>query len=284
MRIKLNLFFILFLFSSYFAGWLQQSLLLFASVLLHEAGHVVAARKLGIRVYEVELLPYGGVARMEELSKLGGAAEAVVAAAGPATSFLLAVVFKSFSGYSDIFDMAYRYNLIISAFNLIPVIPLDGGKIARNIMVYFIGYRQATRILSSAGKITALFIAGINLCRFASGNKSAALVITAVFIYLGTVREEKNSAFFYLFKGNSAKSQATAEGRIRKRFIKVSTDTPLKNAVNRFSPATLCCFEVLDDEGGISRILGEDEIMDGLLKYGYDGRIEQIINNYTKSV
>lgn len=284
MRIKLNLFFILFLFSSYFAGWLQQSLQLFACVLLHEAGHVLAARRLGIRVYEVELLPYGGVARMEELSKLGGAAEAVVSAAGPAVSFLLALLFKSFSGYSDIFTSAYRYNLIIAVFNLIPVIPLDGGKIARNIIVFFIGYKKATRILSWAGKLAALLIAGINLYRFAYGYKSAALIITAVFIYLGTVREEKNSAFFYLFKGNSAKSQAMANGRIRKRFIKVSAVTPLKYAVNSFSPATLCCFEVLDDMGVIIRILGEDEIMDGLLKYGYDGKIEQIINNYTKSV
>lgn len=283
MRIKLNLFFILFLFSSYFAGWLQQSLLLFASVLLHEAGHVLAARSLGIRVYEVELLPYGGVARMEELSKLGGKAEAVVSAAGPVVSLLLALVFKSFSGSTDIFAAAYRYNLIISVFNLIPVLPLDGGKIARNILVFFIGYRQATRILSSAGKAAALLMAGINLYGFASGSKSAAIFIAAVFIYLGTVREEKNSAFFYLFKGNSAKSQAEAEGRIRKRYIKVSASTQLKYAVNRFSPATICYFEVFDTEDGISRVLGEDEIMDGLLKYGYYGRIEQIISSYTKS-
>ncbi|MGE5678769.1 MAG: M50 family metallopeptidase [Pseudomonadota bacterium] len=284
MRIKLNLFFILFLFSSYFAGWLQQSLLLFASVLLHEAGHVLAARRLGIKVYEVELLPYGGVARMEELSKLGGRAEALVSAAGPAISLLLALLCKSFSGYSDIFATAFRYNLIIAVFNLIPVLPLDGGKIARNFAVFFMGYRQATNILSSAGKLAALVIFGINLYRFASGYKSAALIITAVFIYLGTVREEKNSSFFYLFKGNSAKEQATAEGRIRKRFIKVSADTPLKYAVNRFSPATLCCFEVLDGEGEISRVLEEEEIMEGLLKYGYDGKIGQIINNFAKSV
>jgi stage IV sporulation protein FB len=58
-RIKLNVFFILFLFASYFVGWLQQSLILFMSVLIHELGHVLAAKKLKINVYEVELLPYG---------------------------------------------------------------------------------------------------------------------------------------------------------------------------------------------------------------------------------
>ena len=284
MRIKLNLFFILFLFSSYFAGWLQQSLLLFASIILHEAGHVIAALRLGIKVYEVELLPYGGVARMEELSKLGGTAEAVVSAAGPVVSLMLALICKGFSAYSDIFASAYRYNFIISLFNLIPVIPLDGGKIARNILVFFIGYRQATRILSTAGKLAAFLAAGVNIYMLYVGDRSAALIITAVFIYIGTVKEEKNSSFFYLFTGNSAKSMASAKGNIRTRFIKVNAETPLKYAVNRFSPATLCRFEVLDSEGRISGVLGEDEIMDGLLRYGYDGRIEQILNSYTKSV
>lgn len=279
MRIKLNVFFILFLFTSYYAGWLQQSLILFASVILHEFGHVLAARKLKIKVYEVELMPYGGVARMEGLSKFGGAAEAVVSAAGPAVSLVLALTCSFLRSFSGEFDLAYRYNLIIFGFNLLPIIPLDGGKIMRNLLVFFIGYSQATRILALAGRTIAFFLLGYNIYMLTLGGKSVAFVITAVFIYIGTIKEEKFSSYYYLFTGNNIKNMLIAQGRIRKRFIKAHEDTRIRLVVNRFSPATLCYVQVLNTSGETKRILNEDEIMKGLLEYGADGIIAQIINN-----
>ncbi|HYE81257.1 MAG TPA: M50 family metallopeptidase [Clostridia bacterium] len=278
MRIKLNVFFILFLFASYYTGWLQHSLILFSSVVLHEFGHVLAAKKLKLEVYEVELLPYGGVARMEELSKFGGIAEAVVSAAGPLTSLILALLSSFLRDFSGLFESAFRYNLILCLFNLLPVIPLDGGKIARNLMVFFMGYRQATRILILAGRAAAIFLLGCNIFMLVSGGRSIAFAIAGIFIYIGTIKEEKFSSYYYLFTGNTTKNMLISRGRIRKRFIKVRADTLITFAVNRFSPVTLCYIQVLDASGGIKRVLTEDEIMGGLLKYGYDGRIEQILD------
>jgi len=277
-RIKLNLFFILFLFASYFANWLQQSLILFVSVLLHEIGHVLAAKKLKIEVYEVELLPYGGVARMEELSKFGGTAEAVVSAAGPITSLALALICNFLGRFWGLLDAGFRYNLIICIFNLVPIIPLDGGKIVRNLLVFFIGYRQATRILVLAGRAAAFTLMGYNIYMLASGNRSTALIIAAIFIYIGTLKEEKFSSYYYLFTGNNTKNMLIAQGRIRKRFIKVREETQIRSVVNRFSPVMLCYVQVLDGSGAVKRILSEDEIMNGLLRCGYYGRIRDIIN------
>ena len=279
MRIKLNVFFILFLFASYFIGWLQQSLILFASVVLHEAGHVMTAKKLKIKVYEVELLPYGGVARMEELSKFGGSAEAVVSAAGPAVSLALALLCYFFSGFSELFEFAFGVNLVICAFNLLPVLPLDGGKIARNLMVFFIGFRQATRLLALLGKAAAFILLGINIQMLLSGGRSVALILAATFIYIGAAKEEKYSSYYYLFTGNSIKQTLTERDKIRKRFIKANEDTPISWVMNRLSPVTFCYVQIVDGSGGIKRILSEKEIMDGFLQYGYYGRIGQIINN-----
>ncbi|HYF82582.1 MAG TPA: M50 family metallopeptidase [Clostridia bacterium] len=278
MRIKLNAFFILFLFASYFAGWLQQSLILFAGVLLHELGHVFTAKKMRIQVFEIELLPYGGVARMEELSKFGGAAEAIVSAAGPVTSLLVAGACYLCRNFSGLMELGYRYNLVICIFNLLPIIPLDGGKIARNLLIFFMGYRQATRILVLAGRAAAFILLGYNIYMLATGSRSAALIIAAVFIYIGTVKEEKFSSYYYLFTGNSTKNMLITRGHIRKRFIKAREDARISSVVNRFSPVTLCYVQVVDASGAIKRIISEDEIMKGFLKYGYDGRIRQIIN------
>jgi stage IV sporulation protein FB len=278
-RIKLNVFFILFLFASYFAGWLKQSLILFASVILHEFGHVLAAKKLKICVYEVELMPYGGVARMEELSKFGGAAEAAVSAAGPAVSLVLALVFSFFRGFSSELDLVFRCNLIIFGFNLLPIIPLDGGKIVRNLLVYFMGYSQATRILASAGKAAAFLLLGYNIYMLALGGRSTAFIITGIFIYIGALKEEKYSLYYYLFTGNDIKRMLITQGKIKKRFIKAQEKTRIRLVVNRFSPVTFCYVQVVDASGETTRILNEDEIMKGFLKYGAYGIIEQIKNN-----
>lgn len=277
-RIKLNVFFILFLFASCLVGWLQQSLIMFSSVMLHEFGHVLAAKMLKIKVYEVELMPYGGISRMEELSKLGGTAEAVVSAAGPAISLVLSLAFSFFKEYSGLLESANRYNLIICLFNLLPVIPLDGGKITRNLLCFFLGYREATKILSSAGKITAFLLLGFNIYMLMVGGRSGTLIIAAIFIYIGALREERNSSYYYLFTGNNSKNTMIAKGRIRKRFIKVQEDTPIRLIVNKFSPVTLCYVEVADEKGRTNRILSEDEIMKAFLKYGYDGRIKHILD------
>ncbi|MDD4504366.1 MAG: site-2 protease family protein [Clostridiaceae bacterium] len=251
---------------------------MFASIILHELGHVLAAKKLKIKVYEVELMPYGGIARMEELSKFGGAAEAVVSAAGPAVSLVLALACSLFRDISEAFDSVFRYNLIICGFNLLPIIPLDGGKIARNLLVFFMGYRQATRILVLAGRAAAFLLLGYNIYLLTRGGKSAALIIAAIFIYIGTLKEEKFSSYYYLFTGNNAKSMLIEQGRIRKRFIKAQEDTRIRQVVNRFSPVTFCYVQVMDDSGKIKGVLSEDEIMRGFLKYGYDGKVGQIIN------
>jgi stage IV sporulation protein FB len=275
-RIKLNVFFILFLFSSYFAGWLQQSLVLFASVLLHELGHVWIARRLRLRVYEIELLPYGGVARMEELSKLGGTAEAAVAIAGPLTSLSAAGVLYMFRDASQLIWLGCRVNLILCVFNLLPLIPLDGGRLARNLMIFFMGYRQATRILILAGRAAAFALLGYNIHMLVQGSRSVAFVIAAIFLYIGTMKEQKFSSYYYLLTGNNTKSLLTARGHIRKRLLKATEDTRITTVVNQFSPVTLCYVQVEDSTGAVRRILSEEQVMQGLLKYGYDGRIRQI--------
>jgi len=275
-RIKLNLFFILFLFFSFLSGWLEQSAVLFASVLIHELGHVYIARKLRIKVYEVELLPYGGVARMEDIAKFGGFAEAVVAAAGPAVSGLIALTCSFLSGYSEFFSFCSRCNFVIFIFNLMPVHPLDGGRIARNLLAFFMGYRQATRLLATGGRLMAIMLLCFNIYLIAKGGKSAAILIAAVFIYIGTMREERFASYFFLLMSNNKKSKLIQEGKIKKRFITVNENAKIRAVVNKFSPVTQCFINVIDKNGRLIRVLDEETVVKGFIKLGYDGIIGQI--------
>lgn len=277
MRIKLNLFFILFLFLSYYIGYLHVAVIIFLSVFLHELGHVWAARMLKLRVEEIEIFPFGGVARMEQISKYGGATEALVALAGPLVSLLLAMMFYVISIFGETFFLITKYNFILFIFNLIPVLPMDGGRIARNILMYFNGYRKATKIMSLLGRVFAIALVIYNALMIINGDTSVAYLITAIFVFLGAEKEMKYCSYYYLFYRNNKKIKAIKKNTIKKRVIEVRGDVLIRVVANNFSPSSLCEIRVIDNKGRLIKKLSETDIMDSILNYGYDSKLRQII-------
>src|SRR3954470_7139437 len=105
---------------------------LFASVVLHELGHSLTARRYGVQVRRITLWFLGGVAEFEEMPRQRGA-EAVVAIAGPLVSFALAGVFWAITAFAplDAFPYVrlvtgylYAINLALGVFNLLPAMPM----------------------------------------------------------------------------------------------------------------------------------------------------------------
>jgi len=122
-------------------------LLAFGSVLLHELGHALVARHLGVRVPRIELHFFGGAAQMADQPRSNGD-EIAIAAAGPAVSFglaglslLLAQLFAV-----PLFQLLAYINLILGAFNLIPALPMDGGRILRALLSRRMGFLRATEV------------------------------------------------------------------------------------------------------------------------------------------
>lgn len=139
---------------------LAMALLLFASVLLHELGHSVAALSQGIKVNSITLFLFGGVASIEKESKTPGEAFQV-AIAGPAVSLLLfglfytlAKVLPTFSvGHILTLDLA-NINLVLALFNLIPGLPLDGGQVLKAAVWKLTGSKfKGVRWAALTGKI-----------------------------------------------------------------------------------------------------------------------------------
>jgi Zn-dependent protease/CBS domain-containing protein len=150
--------------SSYWAKGLVASLLFFVSILLHELGHAVVARRHGLRTRSITLFVFGGVARLERDPK-DGRAEFGIAAAGPMVSLTLAALFYAsatlpFLGPSVAAVARYLalINLILALFNLVPAFPMDGGRLLRGALWGSMGKARATRIASGGGTFFAFFL------------------------------------------------------------------------------------------------------------------------------
>jgi len=155
--------------SSYWAKGLVASLLFFVSILLHELGHAVVARRQGLRTRSITLFVFGGVAQLEKDPR-DGRAEFWMAAAGPVASLALAGLFYAlaslpFLGPSAAAVAKYLalINLMLALFNLVPAFPMDGGRLLRGALWGPLGKARATRIASGAGTLFAflLIFAGV---------------------------------------------------------------------------------------------------------------------------
>jgi Zn-dependent protease len=178
-------------------GYVLYVLALFASVLLHELGHALVAKRYGIRTLEIVMFPIGGLARLERQPK--AVEELWIALAGPAVNVVIAAGLLAWWGYrtdaeslrnllvpsdSNLVHRVAIGNLILAAFNLLPAFPMDGGRVLRSIIARFRSEADATRIAARLGQLLAM---GMGLLGLLSGN--FMLVFIALFVYLGAAQE-----------------------------------------------------------------------------------------------
>jgi Zn-dependent protease len=128
--------------------------LLAASLLAHELAHALVARHLGLRVLDITIWPLGGMARMEGLSDKP-MKEAAVAASGPLANLILAGLFALIP--SPISMAAVWLNLVLGLGNLLPIFPLDGGRILRAWLARRSPLVDATLAANRLAKVLALF-------------------------------------------------------------------------------------------------------------------------------
>jgi Zn-dependent protease len=142
----------------------QIVLLAFGSVLLHELGHALVARRLGVPVSSIELNFFGGAAKMVELPRTANH-EVAIAAAGPAVSLALAGAgfgLGALFGSSLLLTIG-AINALIAGFNLIPALPMDGGRILRALLTRKLDFVRATDIAVGVSRAFAIgfAIAGV---------------------------------------------------------------------------------------------------------------------------
>lgn len=189
--IELNLSFLMLLGLVYVAyGRLLGVLvvcLAFAFVVMHELGHAIVARRLGVGVAGIELGFLGGAAKLTNLPRTARH-ELMIAAAGPAVSLILGGAFIGLGGTLGsrfVVDMGW-INLVIAGFNLIPALPMDGGRILRALLVPRFGYVRATDLAVAVARVAAVGFVMLGLV-----TQRYQLLVLAPFLWLMGTRERQ---------------------------------------------------------------------------------------------
>jgi Zn-dependent protease len=232
---------------------LLSALLLFSSILLHELGHAIVARRHGVEIEEIDLWLLGGVARMSGHPK-AATDELRFALAGPAVTLAIATVFglislalpaSAPSAVSAVVDYQLLVNAVILGFNLLPAFPLDGGRVARALIWRHTGdLPRATSMAARLGRGLGYGMIGLGvLAALAGGYGGIWLALIGFFVIVAAKAEEGGLRVRVAFSGREARNLMTFPA------VGVPAGITVGEAVrDYFVPRRFSAFPVLDGE------------------------------------
>lgn len=219
-------------------------LALFGSVLLHELGHALVARRYGVKTLEIVLFPIGGVARLER--NPAPHEELWIALAGPMVNLVIAALIiggalattgsvdwaKAWSRKDgDLVGQIAAGNLVLALFNLLPAFPMDGGRVLRAALALKYGELRATEFAARAGRVLATAMGLYGLL-----SESYMLVFVAFFVYLGATQEAAAVVGRTLTKGVPVRDAMITDFRtlVHGQTIRDAADLLLKTSQQDF--------------------------------------------------
>jgi Zn-dependent protease len=280
-EIKVHVTFVLFIawvaFSTYTLNGAPAALqvtvfflALFVCIVLHEFGHILMARRFGVRTPDVILLPIGGVARLERIPDQPRQ-EFLIAIAGPLVTLVIAVILylivtltgdRSTLRDPILADESFlvrlmAVNVYLLLFNLIPAFPMDGGRMLRALLASRVGLVRGTRIAATLGQTLAV-VGGL----YGITRPEPILALVAFFVFLGANAEAA-----------AVETRAAGEGlKVQQmmvtNFRTIPVHATLSQAVELLLSGEQREFPVVDNDGRTEGILTRDNLIRGLSQKG----------------
>lgn len=234
---------------------LVAALALFACVTLHELGHAVVAQALGYEMESITLWLLGGLAKPAELPR-DWLDEFWIAVAGPAVNLVIAggcLLVVAVVPVGDVFLFLLLYlavlNVALAVFNMLPVFPLDGGRVLRALLARTRPYARATRQAAAVGKAGAVVLGLLGLLAF-----NPILIAIALFVYVAATAETRQMLLDAAFEGVHVESVMTPAAQLET----VEADTTVEALLDRMLASRHLGYPVLDDDTFVGVVTLED--------------------------
>jgi Zn-dependent protease/CBS domain-containing protein len=238
--------------------------LLYVSVLVHELSHSVVARGFGLPVRRILLYPLGGVSEIEREAPTPGR-EFAVAAAGPALSLVLGALgwglaqVAPYGVTGALIRQLMFANFVVAGFNLLPGLPLDGGRMLRAVIWKVTGRPGSATIAAAwVGRVLAI---GLLAIPFFSGGLAGGDIVSTLWVVA-------IAAFMWTGAGQSIKATRFRERlpalqarRLARRAVSVPVSTPLAEAIRQADESGARAIVVVDHDNAPVGIVNEAAVM-----------------------
>lgn len=279
-RVAMHPGILLVLFGALVIGMIDKLMLSLLALTMHEAFHAVVSHALGYRIHSVEFLPYGGVARIKGQAA-SPRAEFLIAVAGPVCNFVVAgavaIAMRMEPTLQDALQYFLTINLALAFFNMLPALPLDGGRMLRAILLRAIRVRTATLLTAWMGVACGACMLGLSIYLITQGIVNPFLLVMGIFLILGALRELSGMPEAQVSAMLRRKDAFFRGEAVPARTIAVQADITAASALRHVSSLQYTVLLVLDQNFCTLGQLDESKLLNGIAKYGQDVPIKNLL-------
>ena len=242
-----------------------------AALLIHECGHLIMAKIVGARVVEMEITPFGGVIALENEERIAPMRGFLLAAAGPLCSLLgcLLAVHACSAGYLSFFtaQRLAQYNLLLALVNLLPVLPLDGGRMTRHLLCRRLPYAAVTRLLLYLGILTGALLCALSLAFALQGRLNLSPAFAGLYLCYAAALEGRQGLPRYVTSLIARRQKIERNSILPVQILAAGCQTPAQVLLRHLNPGKYHQILVLAPDGTEKMAwIGDGLLCDALLK------------------
>ncbi|NLP14393.1 MAG: peptidase M50 [Clostridium sp.] len=266
----------------YYNGYIIKYLLIFASILIHEIAHIIVAVFGKRKLVSIKIFAIGLSAEIKEkddnrLNPL------FIYISGPLSNILLALICFITNTYYFVFSDNMRFfiyaNVALAIFNMLPVLPLDGGKIIRDILVskigLFKGYKYARRL--SLGFAAVVFALGVLL--LIAGIKNLSIILISVYMFCYQKFDKSEESLMNIKNLLYKRSRFLKKGIYPGRELVVLKSMHIADIIKSMDFDRFHIVYVVDECMRLVKVLTEQDVLEGVLKHDSDMRFEDLLKD-----
>ena len=253
----------------------SEALALTIGLAAHEAAHLLAARALGVGVSQLRLMPFGGAISLENPYAIAPGKLLAVAAAGPAGSLLcliLSAALAHWRALSPGLSLALiQANLVLMLFNLVPALPLDGGRMLYALLCDRLGRAKAAELGILLGRITAAMLAGLALAMAILHRRVNLSLLFAAAFLLASAGDERQALSGADLRALLGTLKPVAQP-MPARMVAVGEDCAARAALRAARADALTLYAVYSGSR-LVRLTDDRRLLEALIAGGADARV-----------
>ena len=246
-------------------GQSRELCIIIFSVTLHEAAHIITAYLWGIRAEGVTVTPVGQTAVINGMENLSLLRRILVTLAGPSVNLLLYIIFDS------------PVNAALFLLNILPVYPLDGGRLLHYILGCCLGVLRANRVQSFLSRFTAICIVGLGFVQLVLYGWNISLLCIGIYLFKINRREYINMtfAFYRSIMYRNDKKVVSVRGLVAGEGIR------LKTIVYRLGWDYYTVVYVRDKNGVCGISISEEELISYIMRKNINDSLSEVVKERT---
>lgn len=263
-RFKFSGFFVAFFALLFILGFRGEVVGLLAALGIHELGHIIVASILGYSTKQLRILPLGGQLDFVDMIELSPGDESRIALAGPAANFLTAVLAIALVGHDPAAPQGYfvRASLMLMAYNLLPALPLDGGRALRAKLMDWFSFYRATTILVGITWLSALGLMGLGFLFLLQGVFNPTIFAGSAFLLYNAIRERRQVMIPLVRYVLGRKNHLAGLRLVQAQTLVAAPQTQAGEVLKLIRPQQYYQISVLDKSGAVAGLITEHQLLD----------------------